>query len=74
MKRTARVIRVEQKTRTLGAVVHDRGLPTEQVDFKGEDLGWFIVIEGNLSIYWGPMRPEDVKAGDEVIITVEKSQ
>lgn len=70
---TTKVIRVEEKRRAVRGSIHDRGLPTQRMQVEYESKGWWVFLEGNLSISLGSVKPP-LEPGDSITITLEKTQ
>jgi hypothetical protein len=73
MRLRSKVIKVERKRITRSAHMIDRGLPTERTVVEYDDLGWFVFLEGNVSLHCGAEQPP-FSAGDDLIVTLEKSE
>lgn len=68
---SAKVLSVVERQAVVRSFVRDRGQPTEQVEAETRSEGWFLYLEGNISIGVGPDRP-DIVEGDELRITIER--
>lgn len=68
-----KVIRVDEKRRAKSGRIYDRGLPTQRMQVEYESTGWWVFLEGNLSISLGSVKPP-LEPGDNIIITLEKAQ
>jgi mannose-6-phosphate isomerase-like protein (cupin superfamily) len=66
---SAKVMKVEEKQRSVSGQMYDRGLLTQRMEVKYESTGWWIILEGNLAIHVGDERPS-LNVGDEIRVTL----
>lgn len=46
-----------------------------QVEYDEVSIGWFLALDGwGVSMRWSDAQPDDIKAGDEMIIVMRKAR
>jgi|HubBroStandDraft_6_1064221.scaffolds.fasta_scaffold00056_87 hypothetical protein len=68
IRATVQVLAVEQRKQHVRSFKDTAG----NAQHVYEDTGWWLVFPGNFSVHAGNDEP-DLKAGDNVLITIEKT-
>jgi hypothetical protein len=76
-KYTTRIKDISKRTKAMGAVkvgetISMHGIKSPVWEVQREDLGWFILMEGSHEmIYVGKDKPNDLKIGQEIEVTIK---
>jgi hypothetical protein len=65
----ARIVAIEHKTRTGKAV----RVGDDDWRIYREDLGWFVTLEGFVSLFVGSERPDDIEVGQTVEVVLRST-
>jgi hypothetical protein len=76
-KYTTRIVKISKRSKALGAVkvgetISMDGTKSPVWEVQQEDRGWFILMEGSHEmIYVGKDKPNDLKVGQEIEVTIK---